>query len=530
MSKPLLIVICDFLLISLLSLASFDIEPPNSEQPEVTEAAEPQSAQDMLEALTLALEEEQLTQENLAAELSAVKEDLTNTQTILQDREATIHDIKSDLADTELRAQDLEKEQKRLEREYETTQKNVAFLQEQYVSTKKAANQLQTDLATRSQDAAVSQAKLDTIQSELTTRREDAARMHQKIEALEQARRAAEAEKFKLALDLRQSQTEAIVVREQLAVSRDDVKTARNDIAYARNEVVNARSEVKVARTEVAVARDEVARVNEEKQSIQRHAEKLATGVGNLAEKSEEIKDEIRSSTPLTANSIYHDFRNNQIDTRFVGTKSGLFGQRSNREHIAKNIIATDGSRYYILYHIADTPLSLATADTRWEQLTGVVTRGQVAFSIPILAGLAMDPRIFVVPVGKAQAQQLGCRIYPLAADPFRFQEAVLVGSRESYFGEVTFKLDPKYPNYVKMDRPSFGKLSGKFTPSRGDLVFSKTGELLGIMANSKHCAVFRKVEMNRQIKLGIDVPQQNTTKVLGQLRSQLQRLPTALQ
>lgn len=530
MNKPMLIIICDFLLISLLSLASFDQDPPENGGEAITEAVDAQSAQDMLETLSLALAEEKSNHDSLEEELRTLKNDLSSTQSTLQNREQTLASIQSSLSETEKRAKELEERRKRLEREYDNTQKTVTFLQDQYLLTKAEADQLEDDLASTSQTAAVSQAKLDTIQSELTVRRQEASNMQEKIDQLERERRAAEAAKFKLALDLKQSQTTAIVVKEQLEVARDDVKTARSDVAFSRQELINARSEVKYARTEVAVARDEVARVVDEKETIQRHAEKLATGVSTLAEKSEEIKDEIRNSTPLTANSIYNEFRNNQIDTRFFAAKSGLFGQRVTREKKTKSIIATDGTRYYILYHIDDTPLSLANTDANWEQLTGVVSRQSVSYSIPLLSGLAMDPRILVVPVGRAQAERLNCKIYPLALDPYKFQEAVLVGSRESYFGEVRFQLDPKHPSYVKMERPSLGKLSGKFAPSSGDLVFSKTGELLGIMANNKYCAVFREVSMNRKLKFGLEVSEAETTRVLGQMRSQFQMLPSQIQ
>ena len=526
----MLIIICDFLLISLLSLASFDQEPEKADGSAVTEGVDAQSAKDMLDALTMALAEEQSNQASLEEELHSLRNNLSDTKSVLQNREASLATIQTNLDATSKRAEELEKQRTRLEKEFDNTQKTVTFLQDQYLSTKAEANKLQTDLASSSKTAAVSQAKLDTIKSELTVRRQEASNMQEKIDALEVERRAAEAEKFKLALDLKQSQTTAIVVKEQLAVARDDVETARSDVAFSRQELINARSEVKYARTEVSVARDEVARAVDEKETIQRHAEKLATGVNSLAEKSEEIKDEIRNSTPLTANSIYNDFRNNQIDTRFFAAKSGLFGQRVTREKKTKSILATDGKRYYILYHIDDTPLSIVNTDANWEQLTGVVSRQNVSYSIPVLSGLAMDPRILVVPVGRAQAERLQCKIYPLAADPYKFQEAVLVGSQEAYFGEVSFQLDPKHPSYVKMERRSIGKLFGKFTPSRGDLVFSKTGELLGIMANSKYCAVFQEVTMNRKLTFGLEVSEQETSRVLAQMRSQFQMLPFQLQ
>ncbi|MCS1411822.1 MAG: Chromosome partition protein Smc [Verrucomicrobia subdivision 3 bacterium] len=521
MNKSLLIIICDFLLISLL--ASFDLDSPNSGNSAITSGEEAQSAKDMLDALNLALEEEQKNQASLTAKLTDLKEDLSATRTILKDREDKLETVQDSLAETERRAKELETQRSRLEQEFESTQKNFEFLQQQYLSTKAEAGKLKSSLASTSKTAAVSKAKLETIQAELTVRHQEAVQMQAKIEDLEKERRANEAEKFNLALDLKQSQTEVIVTKEHLAASRDDIKAARADSAFARQVATNALSEIKIARTEAASLRDE-------KNALQQHAYTLATGISNLAEKSEQIKDEIRSNRPLTANAIFDQFRNNQIDTRFFAAKSGLFGQRTTRERNAKSILVNDGKRYYLLYHIDDTPLSLVTTDANWEQLTGVVSRGSVSYSIPMLDGLAMDPRILVVLVGRTQAERLGSKIYQLATDPYKFQDAVLVGSRESYFGEVGFQADPNHMDYVMMKRRTLGKLFGKFSPSRGDLVFSKIGELLGIMVNNKYCAVFRNIHLSGQIKFGTDISETETAKVLGQMHNQFQVLPFHLQ
>ena len=50
--------------------------------------------------------------------------------------------------------------------------------------------------------------------------------------------------------------------------------------------------------------------------------------------------------------------------------------------------------------------------------------------------------------------------------------------------------------------------LFGKFNPSRGDLVFSKTGELLGVMANSTYCVMLQNFDSMATIRFGQDVRQ----------------------
>ena len=519
MNKPLLIIICDFLIISILSLYTQSVGMGKLEAEQSVQTAkeqESQSAEDMLQVLKLAFEEEQKVQSDLAQELSNLEQQHASTLDTLKERETVLETTQQTLATTEQRAQDIERQRQELEKNFQITQKNVDQLKEHFQTAQAEADKLESELHSSSKDAAVSNAKLEAIQSELNIRRREADAMQQKIETLEQKRQFAESEKVRLEIDLKRAETEAILSKEHIALVQAQVESVRADIAWSRNEVIHLRGEVTEARAESIAARE--------------HADKLASTVGDLAETSEQIQDEIRSSRPLTANSIFDDFQKNRVDTRFTSVKSGMFGNRVTKKSDTRSIVATDGQRFFILYHINDTPLSLGSPDTRWEQMDGLVSRGTITYDITYLSVLSLDPRILAVDVGRHAAESLGCKIYPFATDPFQFQEAVLVGSKDSYFGEVGFEMDPEYPSFVKMDRPTFGKLFGKFAPSRGDLVFSKTGELLGIMANKKYCAIFKDIQPVRRIKFGVESSESETSRALGLMQNRLINLPDQLQ
>ncbi|MDB6109996.1 MAG: hypothetical protein JWR69_1746, partial [Pedosphaera sp.] len=124
----------------------------------------------------------------------------------------------------------------------------------------------------------------------------------------------------------------------------------------------------------------------------------------------------------------------------------------------------------------------------------------------------------------------LGCKIYPISSDPFKFQDAVLVGAREGYYGECKFQIDLSTPDYLKMDRYSLKGLFGKFNPSRGDLVFSKNGQLLGIMANDTYCMMLHNFDAVATLVFGPDVRAQHTGQTLGFLYSTVLRMPLKLQ
>lgn len=167
---------------------------------------------------------------------------------------------------------------------------------------------------------------------------------------------------------------------------------------------------------------------------------------------------------------------------------------------------------------------------TEWERLTGTLRRDPAIFSIGQISFLDRDPRILIVPVGEPQARALGCKIYPVAANPFKFQEAVLVGAAEGYYGECQFQIDPETPHYVKMQRERFSRLVGKFLPSRGDLVFSKTGELLGVMANKEYCLMLDDLSASRTIRTGTSIASQQPAQLLSQLYNRILNMPFRLQ
>ncbi len=106
----------------------------------------------------------------------------------------------------------------------------------------------------------------------------------------------------------------------------------------------------------------------------------------------------------------------------------------------------------------------------------------------------------------------------------------MVVGAREGYYGECKFEIDLSTPQYLKMDRNSLKGLFGKFNPSRGDLVFSKTGELLGVMANSTYCILIHNFNAAATFQFGSDVRAQHTGDTLSVLYSLVTELPSKLQ
>ena len=172
----------------------------------------------------------------------------------------------------------------------------------------------------------------------------------------------------------------------------------------------------------------------------------------------------------------------------------------------------------------------MSSPGEEWDGLTGTFTRQQAVLPIRSLCFYSVDPRVVLMPVSHSEATELGCKVYKVSSDPFKFQDAVVVGASEGYYGECKFQIDLSTPDYVKMDHNSIKGLFGKFNPSRGDLVFSRNGELLGVMANSTYCMMIRDFGASATVQLGDDVRAQHTGKTLAHLYARVFSMPAKLQ
>ncbi|HMD61595.1 MAG TPA: hypothetical protein VKG78_09195, partial [Opitutaceae bacterium] len=112
----------------------------------------------------------------------------------------------------------------------------------------------------------------------------------------------------------------------------------------------------------------------------------------------------------------------------------------------------------------------------------------------------------------------------------FKFSDALLVSGGGKGYGELGFKLDAAHRGYVRVDNRLFKRLFGDFAPSRGDLVFSQTGELLGMMVNSDYCVLLRDFAPMATISTGDDQLSQRTSALLDSLAARVQQMPIELQ
>jgi len=407
---------------------------------------------------------------------------LADEQNARQQAAAALQATQAELQAREQNVQQLQSSKGQLESSLAVTQQGI-----------REANQR---LAAVAQDAAMSKERLAQLRRDLEAKEAEAARQQEQIAAL--SKQHADAQRR----------------IEDLSVS---VRAGEQERALLRDNLTEAKQQVEVERVE--------------RQKAIAQTGQLAAGVGQLAERSGEIAKEIRENRPINANVLFNDFLANRVVTTISASRRGLFGTIT-RERETRTVLVTDGKAIYALVHANETPFPVILDDVPvdWARVSGRFGRPPVSAPIGEVRFLSLDPRIIVIPVDADLAARLGVKIYQTALDPFKFTDAMLVSNGGAGYGEVAFKLDAQTPQYVHMDNHFFKRLMGEFSPSAGDLVFSKTGELLGVMVNREYCAVIDNFLASKTILIGDNTKDQHTSEILTAMISRLQRLPLRLQ
>ena len=492
MNRSVLLVICDFLLLSILALAKFDTsqtEEPEEmvQQKEQSEAME----EDLIEVLRLSLTAEQAEREELLQQLQT-KEQKINTQEDLlsskdekltetmyslealkesqiklkQEQEALTQVQKQLKKDKALALADkqriLKEKQHFLEENEELNAQNQKTI-ERLSEVEKQRLEMVEQVGELKQQTASSAARLKFLQEELREQQAAVAEYATTQERLEHEKRLVELEKQALATKLEVAATETKVIKQQLLVARADVEASRQNV-----------------------------------EQMQQHATQLAAGVSTLAESTDQIREEVKQLQPQSLNSIFDRFKKNRIWLEFTATREGLLGERD-KQYTVRTILVTDGINAYAIMHTADTPFSKSGLSV----VAGSLHLGGRAYRIAEVAFLSVDPRIVVTSVPLELAESAGVVPFSLALEPLRFPETVLIDSQESYFGESKFKLLSDSDRYMRMPSTVISRLFGEFSPKRSDLVFAKTGEFMGMMVNKNYGVLITSLHYSDVLLIG---------------------------
>src|SRR5512138_1109048 len=121
MNRSILIVICDFLLVSLLAFSTVDINKasdegtPRNVKIDIAMTNQVESGKDLAAVMRLALDEERRNRDQLLGELTRARESVTKQQVALTDRAKQMQELQQDLQSRTEQSLRLQKQQNSLE-------------------------------------------------------------------------------------------------------------------------------------------------------------------------------------------------------------------------------------------------------------------------------------------------------------------------------------------------------------------------------------------------------------------------------
>ena len=521
MNRTILIVICDFLLVSLLAFSTVDINKVSDVSThrevrvEIATNQIAESGKDLTAVMRMALDEERKGRDMLLGELNRTRDSLGKQQALLTERERQIQSVQQELQAKELQAQ-----------------QQQALIAER----ERQIQAVQRDLQARDQQA-------QQLQQNLQTKEQERVRLQQEQAALHERFAAAQTNIQGLGAQLKASSTEALLSKERIAAMEAEIRKQMEQAAIMQKQIANLAvsnqtvlaekqqlsGQLQVAQVERRHATEQVAKMEQQVAVEREEKAKLAEGVKVLAAKSSDLEKEVRENRPLASNTIFNEFVKNRVQARFSGTRPGLLTDATKNKE-AGTVLVTNGTNIFALCHVQDTPFTFWNPGTEWQSLSGTMGHNVTFLPIRSVSFLLEDPRVVVIPVAREEAEKLGCKVYETVSDPFKFQDAVLVGAVDQYYGECRFQIDVTTPGYLKLDTGFLKGLFGKFNPSRGDLVFSRTGHLLGVMANSSYCLMLRGFDTTATFQFGKDMKDQRTGDTLTRLYNKVDGFPSRLQ
>ncbi|MBL9128303.1 MAG: hypothetical protein JNL97_11675 [Verrucomicrobiales bacterium] len=437
----------------------------------------------MLATLQSALELERMQREALTNQLAETSAQLAERLRLLAERESALSSVQRRLEKSETDAQKLADERQRLDRLRGEASAAVRELQMAFETTRRGADSLQERLTDTTREAAAAKARLQLMEEEMNRKREEAQAMQQRIRELDATRDALKDETFKLTTELRLTEAQADVARQEVTNLTQQLTVTGAE----RRELIQTASRLA---TNVTTLASESSAIREK---IERQTEEASVIRDRIAKQSEEataIRETIEKQTRLPANLVYADYLTNRVRTEMSGTTRGALGQEVVRRRESSSVLVRVEGQVWALLHLEQTPLRLWPPDAPWTAFSIELVRGDKRVALPRFGLLGRDPRVALIPVDDATVATLGARVYEVTRDPAQFPDAVVIGGEESYYGESAFRLSPDAAGYVHMERSTFRRLLGDFAPRRGDLAFTKTGELLGILVNGEQCLV----------------------------------------
>ncbi|MDR4499344.1 MAG: hypothetical protein MRK02_15725 [Candidatus Scalindua sp.] len=478
MNKTLLIVVCDFLIISILSLANFsDYLSVSSDGRYGNEGVSVQS--DILDSLATTLEIEK----NVQAKLQASKE---KTEEELQKESEIKKQLEKELVDLHKESEQLNKllhlgkgeltkitsHMNKIETELSEKNRLNTLLERQLAEELKKSETMETALMEKSKKFELTEANLHTalnsienLSSEVTESKEYARRLENRVtEQME---------------NISQSQVAYSALQEQLKARSQERDELVLQTRKLEQQTRNMEKEIKKKNDALINAREDSLI-----QELAKNKE-LAEREKTMAVQEKQIETLELRLLNYSNNELFQQFLDRKCEITLEAYVKGLLSPVSYHNKIESVLVKTS-DQTGLLIHYNDSPLNWSNFKKDLETLSlGLLLKGQsVTASLSSLCALEADPRILFLKL--TEQLPVSNVFFEIETEISRFDEALLIRGNEGKYGSFKLQLINGRPNYFRVPSSLKTRLFGSFSPEPGDLVFSRNGKLLGIMASAR--------------------------------------------
>ena len=558
MNRSLLLVVCDFLLLSILALARFDVPEDaviakDGQKLVSTAVVERISDGESYDDVVAELE---ATNETLLENLSSDKDDLLEQKMILEEqialrqqeledkenqiasRDAVIADKQAEITKSQAEAEDLKRKREEIEKKREAllqtnaaSKKELELLAQNLAEAKKKSNQL-AEMKARTEKEA------EAFRIEL-------AKSQEKAKAEEKA--AAEA---KAMLQDEKKRGDALIastnkIDQKIESLNAGLQGVGDDLKVVGQGLAGVGEKITSVTQDVNSVKQDVSRVGEEMAGVKKTVDGVSVEMAGVGSKMENINQKVETSVAeqkenfkkltdvqtKSVNEIFTRYEENKIKLELSFThKGGFMGAVKKETFEMDTIIMVDGSFAYSLVHARSSPFRLEPFPRKLLQVTGQISGSKLKKPIQIKEVAFMDdPRILIVPLyinPQELAKTSEIEVFQAPKNPYLFSEAVVVDTKDGRFGQTDFLRDERDSRYIKVRHTNFAFVTGKFDPGKGDMVFSQKGELLGIMVNNDYAFHVKnlgsRIHNGSRTTLGSSFDSGKTNLLLGSLNKAL--------
>ena len=558
MNRSLLLVVCDFLLLSILALARFDVP----EGATIAQDDQKVVSKEVIERIS-----DGESYDDVVAELEATNETL-------------LENLSSDKDDLVRQKEELEEQILQRQRELEEKEQQIASRDQVIAGNEAAIAQAQKDAAElEKQREEIAKKREELLQSNAASKKElellaknleEAKKKQEELSALKEKReKEAETMRVELAATLEKAKAEEKAAEEAKAMLEDEKKrsdalvasTAKidqkidslnqglegvgKDLRVVGEGLAGVGDKISTVTKEVSSVKEDVTKVSEEVSGVKATVTEVSEEVSGVGSKVENIKKEVEETAAAqkesfaklnerqkqSLNEIFTKYEQNKVKLSLEFThKGGFLGAEKKEVFSMDSIILADGSFAYTLVHAKESPFRLKPKPRSLLSVKGQITGDKLKEPIVVREIAFMDdPRIIIIPLyinPQKLLETTDIDIFSAPQNPYLFSEAVVVDSKEGRFGQTNFVRDEKDSRYIKVEHTSFAFLTGKFDPAQSDLVFSQKGELLGIMVNNNYAFHVKdlgsRLHAGSRTVLGKSFEAEKTNKLLTSLGKKL--------